>query len=227
MKKNILLIIVLLVVIMFTGCKNNETTGDIENNNSTSSDNITQEENSQNSDELLDDSNESTDMNDSNESTDDESTDVNDNNEQVTGSELSGVINAIYEIKDSGLKVGDVPVDLNNMDSVKYYTGLTDISKVKDVAVSEAMIGSQTYSLVLVQLNKAEDAETVANEMLNGIDPRKWICVEADDLQVVTQGDLVMLIMVSSEHKDTVTSGEIVDAFKEVRGGELDFELKK
>ncbi len=213
MKKNIVLIIILLVVIMFSGCKKNETTGDIENNNSTSPDNITQEESPQNSEEILDNSNESTDMND--------------NNEQVTGSELSGVINAIYEIKDSGLAVGDIPIDLNDMDSVKYYTGLSDISKVKDVAVSEAMIGSQAYSLVLVQLNKAEDAETVANEMLNGIDPRKWICVEADDLQVVTQGDLVMLIMVSSQLKDSVTSGEIVDAFKEVRGGELDFELKK
>ncbi len=213
MKKNIVLIIIMLVVIMFSGCKKNETTGDIENNNSTSPDNITQEESPQNSEEILDNSNESTDMND--------------NNEQVTGSELSGVINAIYEIKDSGLAVGDIPIDLNDMDSVKYYTGLSDISKVKDVAVSEAMIGSQAYSLVLVQLNKAEDAETVANEMLNGIDPRKWICVEADDLQVVTQGDLVMLIMVSSQLKDSVTSGEIVDAFKEVRGGELDFELKK
>ncbi|MGB4658743.1 MAG: hypothetical protein WBI07_06170 [Mobilitalea sp.] len=113
------------------------------------------------------------------------------------------------------------------MDSVKYYTGLSDASKVKDLLVSETMIGSQAYSLVLVQLNKAEDAETVANEMLEGIDPRKWICVEADDLQIVTQSDLVMLIMVSSELKDSVTSVEIVDAFKEVRGEELDFELKK
>jgi len=215
MNKNIVLIIVLTVVIsVFSGCKNNVITGDdVNNKDSVTSENTTQEENSQNSDEILDDSNESIDMNDS--------------NEQITESELSGVVEKIYEIKDSGLALTDVPVDLNNMDSVKYYTGLSDISKVKDVAVSEAMIGSQAYSLVLVQLNKAEDAETVANEMLNGIDPRKWICVEADDLQIVTQEDLVMLIMVSSELKDSVTSQEIVDAFKKVLGEDLDFELKK
>lgn len=203
MKKNLVLIIALVVAIgVFSGCRKNEDPGDIVNNNSTSSDNITQEENSQ--------------------------TDVNDSNEQITGSALSGVIEKIYEIKDSGLSVADVPVDLNNMDSLKYYTGLSDASKVKDVAVSEAMIGSQAYSLVLVQLNNAEDAETVANEMLKGIDTRKWICVEADDLQIVSQDDLVMLIMVSSELKDSVTSQEIVDAFKEVRGGEdFDLELRK
>jgi len=215
MNKNIVLIIVLVVVIsVFSGCKNNKITGeDVNNNDSVASENTAQEENPQSSDEILDDNNESIDMND--------------NNEQIIGSELSGVVKAIYEIKDSGLALGDVPVDLNNKDSVKYYTGLSDTSKVKDVAVSEAMIGSQAYSLVLVQLNKAADAETVANEMLKGIDSRKWICVEADDLQIVTQDDLVMLIMVSLELKDSVTSGEIVDAFREVRGEDLDFELKK
>ncbi len=213
MRKNIVLIIVLVVAIgVFSGCRKNETSGDIINNNSTSSDNITQEENPQ-TDEILDGSN--------------EEIDVNDSNEQITGSVLSGVVEKIYDIKDTGLSVADVPVDLNDMDSMKYYTGLSDTSKVKDVAVSEAMIGSQAYSLVLVQLNNAEDAETVANEMLKGIDTRKWICVEADDLQIVAQDDLVMLIMVSSELKDSVTSQEIVDAFKEVRGKDFDLELKK
>ena len=43
--------------------------------------------------------------------------------------------------------VTDVPVDLNDMDSLNYYTGLSDASKIKDVAVSEAMTGSQAYSL--------------------------------------------------------------------------------
>lgn len=146
---------------------------------------------------------------------------------ETSKSELFSIISKIYEIKDPGLALGDIPVDLTNTDSVKYYTGLTDTSMVKDIAVSEAMIGSQAYSLVLVQVNNASDANSVANEMLNGIDQRKWVCVEADDLQVVAQDDLVMLFMVSSELKDSVTSQDIVNAFKDVRGGEVDIELKK
>lgn len=150
-----------------------------------------------------------------------------DNPLETAPSGLLDIINQIYEIKSPELALGDITVDITDADSVKYYTGITDISKVKDVAVSEAMIGSQAYSLVLVKLNQAEDAETIAAEMLNGIDPRKWICVEADDMQVVAHDDLIMLFMVSSELKDTVTSQEIVDAFKEVCGGELNLQLKK
>lgn len=147
-------------------------------------------------------------------------------NKEDNLSELSTIIQQIYEIKTPELALGDMPVDLTDVDSVKYYTGLSDVSKIKDVLASEAMIGSQAYSLVLVKVNQATDSEIVAKEMLNGIDQRKWICVEADDLQVVAQDDLVMLFMVSSELSDTVTSQEIVDAFEEVCGGKLDLQLK-
>lgn len=147
--------------------------------------------------------------------------------EDVLKGELSAIIEKIYGVKDTGLKVGNNVVDLSNMDSVQYYTGLNDVSKVKEALASETLIGSQAYSLVLVRAIDAASAESVANDMLSGINPRKWVCVEADDLQVVTYDDLVMLIMVSSSHEDTVTSQQIVDAFKEICGDELDVVLKK
>lgn len=164
---------------------------------------------------------------DTTEGVDTEDKDIQDEEDNKSENELLSILHQIYEIKTPDLALGDIPVDLTNLDSVKYNTGLTDISKVKDIAVSEAMIGSQAYSLVLVQVNKAEDAESVANEMLSGIDQRKWICVEADDLQIVAQDDVIMLFMVSSQLEDIVTSQQIVDAFKEVRSGELDFKLEK
>ncbi len=153
--------------------------------------------------------------------------DVNNDASESTSGELQSIIEKIYEIKSTEFMVGDVPVDLNDPDSVKYFTGLSDVSKIKEVAVSEPMMGSQAYSLVLVKLNQQEDAETVANEMLQGIDQRKWICVEADDLKVAAQGDVVMLIMVSSTFEDALTSQDIVDAFQEVRQAELDILLEK
>ena len=158
----------------------------------------------------------------------DDTGDTEDGNTQDTADhELSSMIKEIYEVKNPGLMVADIPVDLSNSDSVKYYTGLSDASKIKEAVASEAMIGSQAYSLVLVQLNDEKDAETVADEMLKGIDARKWICVEADDLQVVGHDDVIMLFMVSSALKENVTSKQMVDAFKEVCDGELDIELKK
>lgn len=88
----------------------------------------------------------------------------------------------------------------------------------------ESMVGSIAFSLVLVRVNDAANAETVGQQMKDGIDPRKWICVEANDLQVVGCGDVVMLIMLDSSLG--VTSQNFVDAFQTVCGGELDFVLK-
>jgi hypothetical protein len=200
-RKIIYILMIVLTMGIFAACKN---TGTEENKGS---DNNTEVENKENDNKG-------------------ETEDTNDGNAQDTEDDLLSIIKKIYEIKDPGLKVADNPVDLSNSDSVKYYTGLTDSSKIKEAVASETMIGSQAYSLVLVRLNNGDDAESVAKDMLNGIDTRKWICVAADDLQVVGHDDVIMLFMVSSSFKDSVTSQEIVDAFKEVSGGKLDIELK-
>lgn len=112
--------------------------------------------------------------------------------------------------------VGNTQVDLSNADAVKSYTGLSSTDKISEALVSEAMIGSQAYSLVTVRVKDPADAEAVAKEMKEGINPAKWICVNADDLRVAASGDVVMLIMVSTALSETVTAAEIVDAFAQV-----------
>jgi hypothetical protein len=124
---------------------------------------------------------------------------------------LASIIEKMYEIKDS--------------DAVQAYTGLSEASDISEIAVSEAMIGSQAYSLVLVRASEGAAAKDIAQAMKEGIDPWKWICVGADDLQVVARGDIVMLAMVSSELSDAVTSQDLVDAFIQVLGGEPDVAL--
>ena len=107
-----------------------------------------------------------------------------------------------------------------------YYTGLADGSKVKEAAVSEPMIGSIAFSLVVLRVNDAADAKTVSQEMKDGINTRKWMCVEAGDLQVAAFSDVVMLIMVDEAFAgDGLTSQAFVDAFKAVCGADLDFTI--
>lgn len=130
--------------------------------------------------------------------------------------DLTKIIEKIYEKKDTGINLFDTPIDLNDMDSVRYNTGLEDISKVKEAVVSEAMISSQAYSMVLLRTNTSADAEEVAKAMLDGINTRKWICVEADDIKIVTHDDLVLLAMVASSMDEVVTSQQLVDAFGEI-----------
>lgn len=137
------------------------------------------------------------------------------------------IIEAVYAEKSVELNLMTTAVELEDADSVRYVLGLDDASKVKEAAVSEPMMGSQAYSLVVVRVNDAADAEDVANGMLNGIDQRKWICVEADTLKVMTKGDVVLLFMVDSAFADTVTVDEIQEAFTKVCGGSLDLVLDK
>ena len=76
-------------------------------------------------------------------------------------------------------------------------------------------------ALVAVRVAPDADAKAVGERMKSGIDPRKWICVEADDLLVAGYGDVVMLIMVSST--GGMTAQSFVDAFQTVVGGTCDF----
>ena len=47
--------------------------------------------------------------------------------------------------------------------------------------------------------------------MIDGINPRKWVCVEADDIQAVSYDDVVLLFMVDSELG--YSSETVVNAF--------------
>ena len=114
--------------------------------------------------------------------------------------------------------------DFGSMWNWTYYTGLADGSNVKEAAVSEPMIGSIAFSMVVLRVNNAADAKAVAQEMKDNIDTRKWMCVEAGDLQVVGYGDVVMLIMID-EAFDSISSQDFVDAFKAVCGADLDFTI--
>lgn len=134
---------------------------------------------------------------------------------------LTDVIEDIYEIAPQELSVFVDSLDISDSDNMRFYTGLTDLSHVKEAAFSESMIGAQAYSLILVRVDDEANTADVAAAMKSGIDPRKWVCVEADDLQVVSYRDVVLLFMVSSVHSDSVTSQDIVDAFKQVCGSDV------
>ena len=137
------------------------------------------------------------------------------------------IIDMIYaECPVADLPLGTIEIDLADADAVKMFTGLDSADKIAAAAASESMMGAQAYSLVVVKVKDAADAASVAEEMMNGIDQRKWICVEADDLRVAAAGDTVVLMMVSSEHADVVTAEGIISGFEAAAGG-LDLNVTK
>ena len=132
-------------------------------------------------------------------------------------SAMETLLNSIVEIQPVEFMGMAAPVDLTDADTVLYMTGLESVEGVTEAASFEPMIGSIPFSMVAVQVAEGADAEAVAEAMKNGIDTRKWVCVEANDLMVVTHENVVLLVMVNSDNGFTAQS--FVDAFNTVVAG--------
>jgi len=137
---------------------------------------------------------------------------------------MEELLNKVVEIQPVEFMGGTMPIDLTDTSEdglwmLKNYTGLDSAELITEAAFFEPMMGSIPYSMVMVRVAADAGVGTVAEGMKNGIDQRKWICVEADDLQVVSYGDVVMLIMVGSD--TGMTSQSFVDAFSQVCGGDV------
>ena len=139
---------------------------------------------------------------------------------------MEELVNKIIDNRPVEFSGGSIVIDLADTSEdgqwiVKSYTGLEDASVLTDAAAYEPMMSSIAFSLVTVRVAPGADSKAVAESMKSGVDPRKWICVEADDLLVAGCGDVVMLIMVSTT--GGLTAQSFVDAFQTVVGGTCDF----
>lgn len=153
--------------------------------------------------------------------------DSNSSSDSTVSMTLEEIINGVYEKNPVDLSLETTSVDISDTDMLKAFTGLDSADKVKEVAVSEPMISSQAYSFVLVRVKNAADAEEVAGAVLSGINPRKWVCVEADDIRVMVKGDVVALYMVDSQFGEELSGDSVEKAFTEVVGGSVDKVIKK
>ena len=143
----------------------------------------------------------------------------------LSGESAEALVNKIYESKMPEFALMTMPVDLADAEMVAWQPGVSDPALLKEAVISESMMGSQAYSMVMVRVNDAAKAEEVAQMMLDNIDPRKWICVAADDIDAAIYGDLVLFVMIDSSFG--IPAADFIGAFKTIAGGALDKELSK
>ena len=87
-------------------------------------------------------------------------------------------------------------------DTLANYVGTSDID-MKEALASESMVGSIAHSVVLIRMNEGADVDAAVTAIQENANPRKWICVEAENVYVERKGDLIILIM-SGENADTL-----------------------
>ncbi len=128
--------------------------------------------------------------------------------------DLSTLINEIYKGKEETLpRLNTQIVDVNDADAIKNATGLENGNDLQFVAISEPIMSSQAYSLVLAKVKEGVNANNIAKTMSEQIDTRKWICVSAEKLYATNSGDIVCLVMSSEEWAKPV-----YDEFKNLAG---------
>ena len=128
--------------------------------------------------------------------------------------DLTKLVDSIYAgITDEMPGVMSQPIDVTDSDSVNYMTGLENGNELEYLVVSEPMMSSQAYSLVVAKVKSGVNASKVAETMKTNINTRKWICVSAEKLYATNSGDVVFLVMTRA---DLATS--VLNSFKTLAG---------
>lgn len=140
---------------------------------------------------------------------------------------LEDLMAAIYEENPVELNLGPTTaIDLANADNVTYFLGLSDAEDILEAVSSEPMMGSQAYSVCLIRAKDGADMDALKQNILDGINPRKWICVGADKVIVTNYGDVIAMIMADSSLSETLTD-DLYQAFANAVGGETGKKLER
>ncbi len=75
-----------------------------------------------------------------------------------------------------------------------------------EVVVYDAAITSVPHSVVLLRLPEGADAEAVRADIETNANPAKWVCVEAEKVNVVAHGSTILLVMSDVETADAIAA---------------------
>lgn len=129
--------------------------------------------------------------------------------------DLVSLINQIYEgVTIEMPKLQTQALDVTDANMVKTFTGLDSTENIENLVVSEPLMSSQAYSLVLVKVKDGANINDMAKAMNENIDVRKWICVSAEKVYTATSGNVICLVMTNAD-----TAKAVYDSFKAIAGG--------
>lgn len=90
-----------------------------------------------------------------------------------------------------------------NEDNYRYYLFIDPVKDAEALAC-DAIINAVPHSAVLLRVPESKNAETVAEEIRTNADTNKWICVEAEAMDVSVHNRTVLLVMSEEETVDAM-----------------------
>ena len=101
------------------------------------------------------------------------------------------------------MEVSTTELDLGDTDMISYHTGLSDLDGIEGIYLSESMMSSTAYSAVYIRTTDEADAEAIRQQLMDNINPEKWICVTAEQQYAVLLGNDIFFVM---GHQDTASA---------------------
>ena len=112
------------------------------------------------------------------------------------------------------MDVTTTELDLNQSDMLEYHTGLVAPDGIEGIYLSESMITSTAYSAIYIRTNDEVDAETIRQQLMDSVNPAKWVCVTAEKQSAVILGNDVFFVMGFTDTADAVIEQAIEAAKK-------------
>jgi len=101
------------------------------------------------------------------------------------------------------MMVMTMPLDLSDMDTVTYQTGLTDLTGITDIIWSESGVGSFAYSFLYVRTD-GSNTDAIQETLGSSVDPVKWVCVSAEKISTVRLDNDIVLVMGAPDQVDAI-----------------------
>ena len=116
------------------------------------------------------------------------------------GEELTNLVDTLYAGNENLYpSLMSQVIDVTDSETVNYMTGLENGDDLEALIVSEPMMSSQAYSLVIAKVKDGASTDEVAKKMSENINMRKWICVSAEILYATSTEEYAFLVMSSEE----------------------------
>lgn len=123
--------------------------------------------------------------------------------------DLTAMVDKLYE----GISADNMPMVMTQEVPAEAFEGVFFIPAVEGAqgVMSEPMMSSVAWSVCLLRVADGTDVESVRADIEKNVNPAKWLCVEAKNVDVIANGNTILLAMTGENAE--VAHKTIVDNF--------------
>ena len=116
--------------------------------------------------------------------------------------DLTAMVDKLYE----GISADNMPMVMTQEVPAEAFEGVFFIPAVEGAegVMSEPMMSSIAWSVCLLRVADGTDVETVRADIEKNVNPAKWLCVEAKNVDVIANGNTILLVMCAEANYQTI-----------------------